>query len=92
MLFEGASVVGEGSSAECWVDDNYAGAKVILWMLGILYLRMSSSLFFFSPHTLLMNYWCGLKMFDQYVKRGSHFVECQLLSVLMFKIIGIFAR
>ena len=21
--------VGEGSSVECWVDDNYAGAKVI---------------------------------------------------------------
>ena len=23
------AVVGEGSSVECWVDDNYAGAKVI---------------------------------------------------------------
>ena len=28
VLFEGAGVVGEGSSVECWVDDNYAGAKV----------------------------------------------------------------
>ena len=35
-------------------------------------------------------------MIDHYVGRGSHFVECQMLgeegqSVLMFKIIGIFA-
>ena len=28
-LREPVAVVGEGSSVECWVDDNYAGAKVI---------------------------------------------------------------
>ena len=28
-LREPVGVVGEGSSVECWVDDNYAGAKVI---------------------------------------------------------------
>jgi hypothetical protein len=28
-LKEAVSQVGEGSSVECWVDDNYAGAKVI---------------------------------------------------------------
>lgn len=29
FLREPVSVVGEGSSVECWVDDNYAGAKMI---------------------------------------------------------------
>ena len=43
-----------------------------------------------------MNESCRLKMVDHYVGRGSHFAECQLLgeegqSVLMIKIIGIFA-
>ena len=28
-LREPVGVVGEGSSVECWVDDNYAGAKVV---------------------------------------------------------------
>ena len=28
-LREPVGVVGEGSSVECWVDDSYAGAKVI---------------------------------------------------------------
>ena len=28
-LREPVGVVGEGSSVECWVDDDYAGAKVI---------------------------------------------------------------
>ena len=28
-LREPVGVVGAGSSVECWVDDNYAGAKVI---------------------------------------------------------------
>jgi hypothetical protein len=28
-LKEPVSVVGEGSAVECWVDDNYGGAKVI---------------------------------------------------------------
>jgi len=28
-LREPVSKIGEGSSVECWVDDNYAGAKVI---------------------------------------------------------------
>jgi hypothetical protein len=28
-LKEAVSVVGEGSAVECWVDDNYGGAKVI---------------------------------------------------------------
>ena len=28
-LREPVGVVGEGSSIECWVDDNYAGVKVI---------------------------------------------------------------
>jgi hypothetical protein len=28
-LKEPVSAVGEGSSVECWVDDNYGGAKVI---------------------------------------------------------------
>jgi hypothetical protein len=29
FLKEPVREVGEGSSVECWVDDNYAGAKVI---------------------------------------------------------------
>ena len=28
-LREPVGVIGAGSSVECWVDDNYAGAKVI---------------------------------------------------------------
>ena len=28
-LRDPVGVVGEGRSVECWVDDNYAGAKVI---------------------------------------------------------------
>ena len=88
-------VVGEGSSV--WVDDNYAGAKVIEMrqILGMLYYTYVGRLFSFSSSHPLMNDWCRLKMVDHYVGRGSHFVECQLggegQSVLMFKIIGIFA-
>ena len=99
-LREPVGVVGEGSSVECWVDDNYAGAKVIENAADIgdaipTYYPFSFFLFF-SPTHLLMNDWCRLKMIDHYVGRGSHFVECQLLgeegqSVPMFKIIGIFA-
>jgi hypothetical protein len=29
FLQEPISAVGEGSSIECWVDDNYKGAKVL---------------------------------------------------------------
>ena len=91
MLFEGAGVVGEGSSAECWVDDNYAGANVIKNAADVgdpisTYVLFSFFLLPTHPSDEL------LVWFDQYVKRGSHFVECQLLSVPMFKIIGIFAR
>ena len=84
-------IVGEGSSVECWVDDNYAGAKVIENVADIgdaipTYVLFSPA----HPYSFLMNDWCRLKMIDHYVGRGSRFVECQLL-VLRLKIIGIFA-
>ena len=97
-LREPVGVVGEGSSVECWVDDNYACAKVIETGANIGDAIPTYVVFLFSStsRTPLMNDWCRLKMIDHYVGRGSHFVECQLLgeegqSVPMFEIIGIFA-
>ncbi|KAJ2924217.1 hypothetical protein H1R20_g12871, partial [Candolleomyces eurysporus] len=77
-LKEPVREVGEGSSVECWVDDNYAGAKVIE-NAGDVGEPVAS-----------------LAIIDQFVSRGSHFVECQLLGeegqgVPAFKLIGIFA-
>ncbi|KAF8624733.1 hypothetical protein AX17_007064 [Amanita inopinata Kibby_2008] len=70
--------VGEGSVIECWVDDNYKGAKAI---------ENAADIGESTP--LLM-------MIDNFVARGSHYVECELLGeegrgVPMFKIMGIFA-
>ncbi|KAJ3532576.1 hypothetical protein NMY22_g7685 [Coprinellus aureogranulatus] len=78
FLKEPVSQIGEGSTVECWVDDNYAGAKVI---------ENAADIAEPKPSFVLI---------DQFVSRGSHFVECQLLgeegqSVPAFKLIGIFA-
>ena len=77
-LKEPVSQIGEGSTVECWVDDNYAGAKVV-----------ENAAEVGEPVP-------ALAIIDQFVSRGSHFVECQLLgeegqSVPAFKLVGIFA-
>ena len=58
-LREPVAVVGEGSSVECWVDDNYAGAKVIENAADIgdaIPTYVLFSFFFYSPpRTPLMN-------------------------------------
>ncbi|KAF5372532.1 hypothetical protein D9758_005146 [Tetrapyrgos nigripes] len=83
-LLEPKRDVGEGSSVKCWVDDNYAGAKVLRNVRG----KWEGGDVREEEPTLVM--------IDHYVPRGSHFVECQLngeegSGVPAFKIIGVFA-
>ena len=96
-LREPISKIGEGSSIECWVDDNHGGAKVIENAADIgeptpEYVFFFLLLFLFF-HFLIR---CSLRIIDHFVTRGSHFVECQLLGeegrkVPEFKIIGVFS-
>ncbi|KAF6745482.1 Cap64 protein [Ephemerocybe angulata] len=77
-LKEPVSKIGEGSSVECWVDDNYAGAKIV---------ENAADIGEPTP---------ALAIIDQFVSRGSHFVECQLMGeegqgVHAFKLIGVFS-
>lgn len=96
-LSEPVSKIGGGSSIECWVDDNYGGAKVIGNAAEIgeptpAYVFLS----FFITHLFLIIIRYSLRIIDHFVARGSHFVECQLLGeegqrVPAFKIIGVFS-
>lgn len=98
-LKEPVSKIGEGSSVECWVDDNYGGAKIIENAADIVeptpayvcspFLSCIYANLLFVPDS-------SLRMIDRLVSRGSHFVECQLLGeegqgVPRFKIIGVFS-
>ena len=99
-LSEPVSKIGEGSSVECWVDDNHAGARVIENAADIgeavpVYVFFFFFLFF-NTHLIFIIVRCSLRLIDHFVSRGSHFVECQLLGeegqrVPAFKIIGVFS-
>ena len=97
-LKEPVSAVGEGSSVECWVDDNYGGAKVIENAADVGE-PTPAYVFPLSPTTFwltLFIYFFSLQIIDHFVSRGSHFVECQLhgeegTGVPSFKIIGVFS-
>ena len=99
-LREPVSKIGEGSSVECWVDDNYGGAKVIENAANIGEPTPAYVFFFLILFTHLTCFFiitlCRLRIIDHFVVRGSHFVECQVLGeegkkVPEFKIIGVFS-
>jgi hypothetical protein len=92
---EPISQIGEGSSIECWVDDNYAGAKVIENAANIGEPTAKYVNFHFFLISTLTRMDSRLEMIDHFVARGSHYVECEVggeegQQVPMFKIIGIF--
>lgn len=77
-LREPVGVVGEGSSVECWVDDNYAGAKVI---------ENAADIGDAIPTLNMIDHYVGRG--SHFVECQLLGEEGQ--SVPMFKIIGIFA-
>jgi hypothetical protein len=94
-LQEPISQIGEGSAVQCWVDDNYGGAKVLENAADVAD-ASPKYVFYFTLMALVDDMLLRLVMIDQHVTRGSHFVECLLLGeegrgVPMFKIIGIFS-
>jgi hypothetical protein len=96
-LKEPISQIGEGSAVECWVDNNYAGAKTIENAADV-----SEPVAAYVSHPLFLKYAAiystpsRLEVIDRSVSRGSHYVECQLLGeegyrIPEFKILGFFA-
>ncbi|KAF7293016.1 hypothetical protein MIND_01200900 [Mycena indigotica] len=78
FLKEPISIVGEGSAVECWVDDNYAGAKTIENAADVT--ESTASLYYIDHYVSRGSHFVECQLMGE---------EGQ--GVTIFKIIGIFA-
>ncbi|KAG6871862.1 hypothetical protein C0995_015649 [Termitomyces sp. Mi166 len=94
-LREPRARVGKGSSVDCWVDDNVAGARRIVNVGAVAGAGEGAG---DGDGEDVQEETPSLVLIDHFVTRGSHFVECVLGGdkesaggVPMFRIVGIFA-